>query len=125
MNPVTIWALPSEMLTLANGEIHIWRVPLDHPPVALELLSTYLSTEEITRAERFVFPHDKNHFIAGRGMLRVILGRYLGMPPRSLSIEPRVYKEFSRADNEKGHLLAQAGDQRCQRKVEMSGFLPY
>jgi len=87
MDPITIWVLPSEMLTLANGEIHIWRVPLDHPPVALGLLSTFLSAEEVTRAERFVFPHDKNHFIAGRGMLRVILGRYLGMPPSSLSIE--------------------------------------
>lgn len=87
MDPDTIWALPSEMFALANEEIHIWRVLLDHPPVDLGLLSTYLFPEEAARAERFVFPHDKNQFIAGRGMLRVILGRYLGMPPGSISIQ--------------------------------------
>jgi 4'-phosphopantetheinyl transferase len=87
MDPVTIWALPSETLTLANGEIHIWRVPLDHPPVPLGVLSAYLSAEESVRAERYVFLHDKNHFITGRGMLRVILGRYLGIHPSRLSIE--------------------------------------
>src|SRR5208283_3696971 len=83
MDPDTIWALPSEMFALANEEIHIWRVLLDHPPVDLGLLSTYLFPEEAARAERFVFPHDKNQFIAGR----VILGRYLGMPPGSISIQ--------------------------------------
>lgn len=87
MDPLTIWALPSEPLTLSNGEMHIWRVSLDPPPVALGLLSTYLSAEEAARAERFVFPRDKNLFIAGRGMLRVILGGYLGMPPRGLSLQ--------------------------------------
>jgi 4'-phosphopantetheinyl transferase len=93
MDPVTIWLLPSETLTLAHGEIHIWRVLLDHPPVLLGLLSTYLSAEEAARAERFVFTHDKNHFIVRRGMLRVIVGRYLGMPPRSLLIEKGPYEK--------------------------------
>ena len=49
MNPVIFWALPPETLTLADGEIHIWRVPLEHPPVALGLLSTHLSAEEAAR----------------------------------------------------------------------------
>lgn len=93
MDPVIVWAPPPEMPTLTHGEIHIWRVLLDHPPVAVGLLSTYLSAEEATRAGRFFFPHDKNHFIAGRGMLRVILGRYLGVPPSSLSIEKGPYEK--------------------------------
>jgi len=93
MDPLTIWAPPSEPLTLRNGEMQIWRVSVDHPPVALGLLSTYLSAEEAARAERFVFPRDKNLFIAGRGMLRVILGRYLGMPPRSLSLQKGHHKK--------------------------------
>lgn len=87
MDPVTIWALPSELLTLAKGEIHVWRVLLEHPPMPAGLLSTYLSAEEKARAERFVFTHDKNQFIVGRGMLRVILGRYLGVPPGSVAIQ--------------------------------------
>ncbi len=93
MDPLTIWALPSEPLTLTNREMQIWRISLDHPPVALGLLSTYLSAEEAARAERFVFPRDKNLFIAGRGMLRVILGRYLGTPPRSLSLQKGHHKK--------------------------------
>ena len=105
MEPVTIWALPSETLTLGNGGMQIWRVPLDHPPVPLGLLSTYLSAEEVARAERFVFPRDKNLFIAGRGMLRVILGRYLGMPPRSLSLQKGPHeKPFVSTDSGKSPL---------------------
>jgi 4'-phosphopantetheinyl transferase len=93
MEPITIWAQPSKTLTLASGEIHVWRVPLDHPSVSLGLLSTYLSEEEAARAERFAFLRDKKHFIAGRGMLRVILGRYLGATRDSISIHESAHQK--------------------------------
>ena len=86
MEPITIWARPSLTPTLASGEIHIWRVLLDQPFASLGLFSTYLSEKEIARAERFAFLRDKNSFIAGRGTLRVILGRYLDVSPASISI---------------------------------------
>jgi 4'-phosphopantetheinyl transferase len=43
-----------------------------------------LSADEQTRAERFYFPRDQQRFIIARGLLRVILSRYLGMEPGDL-----------------------------------------
>jgi len=36
------------------------------------------------RAERFYFKRDRKHFIVGRGLLRTILGCYLGIAPNRL-----------------------------------------
>ena len=37
--------------------------------------------DEIIRADRFYFAKDRDYFIAARGVLRTILGRYLGVDP--------------------------------------------
>jgi 4'-phosphopantetheinyl transferase len=39
------------------------------------------------RARRFVFEQHRHHFIAGRGLLRLILGRYLEIEPDRLQFE--------------------------------------
>jgi 4'-phosphopantetheinyl transferase len=46
-----------------------------------------LSPDERARAERFHFARDRDHFIAGRGLLRVILARYLETEPGTLRFE--------------------------------------
>jgi 4'-phosphopantetheinyl transferase len=50
-----------------------------------------LSEDEAARADRFHFAHDRNHFIVARGMLRVILGRYLRRPPAGLRFDYNAY----------------------------------
>ena len=87
MEPIITWMKPPQPFALANEELHVWRVALDHPPVPLEILATYLSADELARAQRFVFPRDKTHFIAGRGALRALLGRYLRTPPNRITIQ--------------------------------------
>lgn len=54
------------------------------PLARLERMQSLLSEEERSRAARFVFPEIRDHYIAGRGYLRVILGRYLDRAPESL-----------------------------------------
>jgi 4'-phosphopantetheinyl transferase len=66
---------------LTNDEIHIWQVSLDQPVSRFEGL---LSMDERMRAERFHFDGDRKHFIVRRGMLRMILGSYLGIEPWGL-----------------------------------------
>ncbi len=43
-----------------------------------------LDAAETARAARFHFEHDRRHYAAARGWLRVLLGRYLDTPPGAL-----------------------------------------
>jgi len=50
------------------------------------VLAQFLSPDEQLRASRFHFQRDRDRFIAARGILRVILGRYVAAPPDQLTI---------------------------------------
>ena len=78
------WQAPPSALTLAGDEVHVWRASLECPPARLAELADLVSEDEQIRANRFRFERDRNRFIAGRGTLRVLLGRYLGIDPGAL-----------------------------------------
>jgi 4'-phosphopantetheinyl transferase len=69
---------------LDRGEVHVWRAALDVSPERLAGLAASLSQEELRRAERFRSAEVAARFIAGRGISREILGRYLRQPPNAL-----------------------------------------
>ena len=71
-------------LALTSDEIHVWCAPLDLSVSRFEMLSQTLSLDERMRAERFHFEKDRKRFIIGRGILRIILGYYLGVEPSRL-----------------------------------------
>jgi 4'-phosphopantetheinyl transferase len=79
-----LWENSPTDLQLAPDEIDIWRSSLDLPLQVINKLALYLSPDEEERGNRFKFPHLKQSFIAGRGLLRVILGCYLNKSPQSL-----------------------------------------
>jgi 4'-phosphopantetheinyl transferase len=72
---------------IAAGEFHVWRSSLDLPASGLDRYWGFLSTEEKARAERFVFPRDKDYFVAARGTLRELLGRYLDRAPEEIELQ--------------------------------------
>jgi len=78
------WHLPSTTLILRRDEVHVWRVALNVTASRKDSLRQILSDEEHRRAARFHFQRDREHFIVARGMLRVILARYLTVEPRQL-----------------------------------------
>lgn len=78
------WQEPPADLALSSGEVHIWRASLDQPAERVQRLGQTLSGDERSRAERFHFERDRLHFIAARGLLRAILGRYSGLEPGQL-----------------------------------------
>jgi 4'-phosphopantetheinyl transferase len=78
------WQLPGGTQDLAAQEVHVWRAALELPPETLERLAATLSADEQERAARFRFERDRRRFIAARGILRTIAGRYLGLPAASL-----------------------------------------
>jgi 4'-phosphopantetheinyl transferase len=87
MHETTIWAKPPKQLQLAENEIHVWRSQLDAPDLILSRFLSHLTAEEVERAERFVFPVDRNRFITGRGLLRELLARYLELAPEAIPIK--------------------------------------
>jgi 4'-phosphopantetheinyl transferase len=75
--------LPDPFPTLSAPEVHLWRANLnDHAAGSLRPL---LAADEISRADRFHFDKDRNHYIVARGLLRRLLGSYLNTPAAELS----------------------------------------
>jgi 4'-phosphopantetheinyl transferase len=69
-----------EVTALCEDEVHVWIASLDRRPSDLEFFESTLAEDEIKRANRFYFQNDRERFVAGRGLLRVILSAYVGLP---------------------------------------------
>lgn len=69
---------------LGDQEVHVWRWSLGLAPATRQGLWPLLHADEQQRAQRFLLPRHGELFVAGRGLLRTILGRYLGQPPQDL-----------------------------------------
>lgn len=78
------WNTPPGKLELTGDEVHVWRASLQAPLARVQHLRTLLAPEETTKADRFYFDRDRNHYIVARGLLRTLLGRYLSMEPEKL-----------------------------------------
>jgi 4'-phosphopantetheinyl transferase len=81
---VVSWKTPTADLSLSKKDIHLWRADLSLPERSIQQLNQILSTDERVRAERFRFEKDWKRFIVGVGILRTILGRYIGVEPKEL-----------------------------------------
>jgi hypothetical protein len=82
------WDFPAPRLRTPRGVVHVWRASSDPPARRLESLLRILSGAERSRAAQFCFERDRRWFIAGRGVVRMILGSYLTIPPDRLQFRP-------------------------------------
>lgn len=73
------WLPAPQDLTLSPPQVHVWRIELDQPQTKLQNFTATLSGDELARAQRFYFEEHRQRFIAGRGIVRSILARYLGI----------------------------------------------
>lgn len=80
-------------LGLPADEIHIWRTELDVPTAALIALRGLLCEEERERAARFRFDRDRDRYVAGRGLLRMLLACYLDLAPEALRFYYGAYEK--------------------------------
>lgn len=78
------FCLPPADLKLLDNEVHVWSASFKQLLPQVEQLAQTLSKDEKKRAERFHFERDKRHFMIGRGLLRIILGRYLNIEPHQV-----------------------------------------
>ena len=78
------WFAAPERLSLGSSDVHVWQVGLDQSPSQRAFFQNTLDEDERSRADRFYFSRDRERFIVARGVLRVLLGRYLDRSPESL-----------------------------------------
>ena len=75
------WPLSPKNIHLDENAIDVWLVDLEQSDMVRAKLWPLLNEEEQARAKRFYFDIHRNHFIVGRGLLRILLGRYLNVAP--------------------------------------------
>lgn len=71
---------------LGATEVHLWGCRLAEALKRCDAESC-LDREEMARAGRFRRPEDAARYIAGRGLLRLMLGKYLDLSPQHLRFE--------------------------------------
>ena len=74
------------MHVIKDDEIHIWWANTDLPQWDLPQMASLLSDDENNRADRFVSPRHRERFIVVHGLLRSLLGKYLGITPDSVKL---------------------------------------
>jgi 4'-phosphopantetheinyl transferase len=112
MKPTIPWLPPPADLALSTGELHIWRAPLDVAEDFVKGLAAHLSADEIARADKFVFARDRQHSIVARGILRMLLGRYLGKPSAGIVL--------GKGPHDKPYLRAETGEPPLQFNLSHS-----
>ena len=66
-------------------EVHVWLFDLEGASIDFLGWEGLLSQDEIDRSRRFKFEQDRQRFIARRGILRQLLGRYCGVAPARIN----------------------------------------
>jgi 4'-phosphopantetheinyl transferase len=79
------WVPATAPPTLADNELHVWRASLDLSSDVRERLQSTLNSDEKTRVERLLIEKAREHFVAARGILRELLGAYLGVDAREIA----------------------------------------
>jgi 4'-phosphopantetheinyl transferase len=120
-----------ETLSLTVEEVHVWQAGLDIAGARLAALSALLSVEEHARAARFHQDVHRRRYLAGRGILRLLLSRYMDIPPEALCFKsgpggkPELSAEcnpeelqFNRTDSEAWGLYAFCRNRRVGIDIE-------
>ncbi len=88
-----MWKATEDMDLLPPGEVHLWKMNLGEMQPLFPVLKTLLSADEQARAGRFYFQTDRQRFVLGRSVLRLLLGAYLKQHPSSIRFD---YNEFGK-----------------------------
>jgi 4'-phosphopantetheinyl transferase len=109
-----LWLKAPEHPILTTGEVHIWRVYLNQDPSTIQRSFKLLSALERQRAGKYHFQRDHDHFAVARGGLRMILSRYINLPPAQICFSVNQYGKpavcYELGGNSLKFNVAHAGD---------------
>jgi 4'-phosphopantetheinyl transferase len=80
-----LWSLGPKLPRAGEGVVDVWRADL---AAVADGLGELLDAEETARAARLLSERDRRLWMRSRGVLRALLGRYLGIDPRVLRFSP-------------------------------------
>jgi 4'-phosphopantetheinyl transferase len=86
-------------LPIKPGEVHVWLFDLAEACEENLTWGRLLSGEETDRSDRYRFETDRQRFIARRGILRQLLGRYCGLNPSRIHYHVNPYGKLSLMSN--------------------------
>ncbi len=78
------WETRDTSFHLLPDEVHVWRTFLDVDKESMARFFRSLSENEKERADRMYHEKDRDRFIVSHGVLRALLGCYLGQDPKSI-----------------------------------------
>jgi len=86
-NNLTHWQAFKSTYELQESDLHVWRIPLQIDTKTQIAYWRILTKDEKERANNFFSTTDKIGYIAGRGAMRILLGRYLHKSAEQVSIQ--------------------------------------
>jgi len=81
------WLPADDCPFTADDAVEVWRISLELNTRQLQKARAVLAQDEKSRADRFYFEKDRNHFIAARAQLRIILASYLNCAPETIRFD--------------------------------------
>jgi 4'-phosphopantetheinyl transferase len=87
-------------VSLGRDDVQVWIASLNQAEDAVARLRTLLDEAERKRADRFSFEKGRRQFTVARGLLRMILGRYLRIEPGQVQFSYNPYGKPALADTE-------------------------
>ncbi len=81
---LTGWNTPPPSLQLTTGDVHVWRASFQQLTPLLHHFNALLSQDEQMKAGRYRFDDNRDEYIIARGLLRHLLGSYLGQDAKGL-----------------------------------------
>ena len=116
---------------LPDRAVHVWPVRISEQDEHVASLYALLADDEQQRAQRFAFPNLQRSYIVTRGMLRVLLSRYLETPPENISFiygakgKPAVAETRVRFNiSHSGDLAVYAFTNDCEIGVDVEQIRP-
>ncbi len=88
-----IWHKPPKTLLVSRSELHVWQIGLDIQQRLYMLLTSLLSPEEIYDANTFIFEEEFRRYQISHGFKRLVLAKYLNIPPRALNFKHAKYEK--------------------------------